>query len=242
MWIAGVHRQHCTTHHNMRRTGCHVVRTCVYCMWAWNLLQNLQIHFCFTSNYIKPQPTADRTLDKRKHWMCRTVRMKAPSDSPDQSSNAPLIAQEVRRHVVTLSPSLISYQTHSSNKCAIFPATELQGRRWLMRMWSLLYWCGKFLWREQRWRFVIDCRGQWVSGYQFGLSEGAGIWGSHISCSGSKGNFREWCDKDRWCWKLVCACCTMCWTDIQNTSCTHSTYTEALFVLSLYRERQHFWS
>lgn len=178
-----------------------------------------------------PQNGNTGLTDTWKRWVHCTVGMKAASDSTDQSSNAPLITQEVWWPAVTLSPSLISYQTQSSNKCAVFPPTELEGRRWLMRMWSLLNWCGEFLWSEQCWRFVIDSRGQWVSGWVSG--EEAGLWGSHISCSGSKGNFRAWCDKDRWCWKLVCVCCMMCWT--WKTPAAH-THTEALFVMSLQGE------
>lgn len=109
---------------------------------------------------------------------------KGNADSPDQSSNAPLIAQEVGRPAVTLSPSLISYQTHSSNKCIIFPETELQGRRWLMRMWPLLHWQIPPWW-------TVSTVCVWLQRTASISLAGAGIWGSNISRLGSKGNLQS---------------------------------------------------
>lgn len=151
-------------------------------------------------------PNGKGLTDTWKSWVCCTVRVKAPSDSPEQSSNAPLITQEVWRPAVTLSPSLISYQTHGSNKSAIFRAAELQGRWWLMRMWSLLYWQN---WQiPAKWATPTVCDWlQWTVSVWLSvwLHWKAGIWESHISCSGSKGTLRKWGgDKDKWWWKAIC--------------------------------------
>lgn len=164
--------------------------------------------------------------------MCCTARTKAPSDSPDQSSNAPLITQEVRRrhsYFITLINSL-------SDTAAInppfFPAAELQGGGWLMRMRSPLYMCGEI---PRKWAPLTagDWLGRSVSGYQFALGGERGSGGSHISCSVSKGNLREWGeDMDRWCRKVIC--------DVTHTAHAH-TPTKSLFVWSLWGGVTFFW-
>lgn len=167
-------------------------------------------------------------------WVRCAARMKAASDSPDQSSNAPLIAQEVWRPAVTLSPSLISYQTQSSNKCAIFPPTELQGRRWLTRMWSLLYWCGEFLWSEQRWHLVIDCRGRWVSGYQFRLRSRA-LGKPYFLCR-IKGQLQSM----MWQGQMVLEACMCMLHDVLDRHGKHQLHihTLKLYLYWAYRERR----
>lgn len=123
--------------------------------------------------------------------MCCTARTKAPSDSPDQSSNAPLITQEVRRrhsYFITLINSL-------SDTAAInppfFPAAELQGGGWLMRMRSPLYMCGEI---PRKWAPLTA--GDWLHravGVWLSVCAGwrAGIWGKPYFLFGVKGQFER---------------------------------------------------
>lgn len=156
-------------------------------------------------NEENPPPTPKRK--RMVTWRAKTLsvlhteRMTAP-DSPDQSSNAPLIAQDSRRPAVTLSLSLISYQTHTSNKCVTPPPQPRITGKTMTYEDVVASWKIPLKWAEP-WGLAME---------RISMNE-RGSWGSHISCwegGGSKGNFRAWCDEDRWCWKLVCACvCTI---------------------------------
>lgn len=126
-----------------------------------------------------------------------------------------------------------------------FPGTELQGRQWLMRMWSLLYLCGEFLQSEQRKQFLIDCSGQvWLSVWP---QWRAWIWGKPYFLFGVKGQLermRRWqgqmvVEGHMWCVRAVW-CAGQTYSPKYTPPAAH-THSNALFVWGLYRERPYFW-
>lgn len=70
-----------------------------------------------------------------------------------------------------------------------------QNYRWDGDLWGCGYCPGAGLGLTERRRWELFCP----------LGKEVGVRGSCISCSVSKGIFREWCDSNRWCWKCVSA-------------------------------------
>lgn len=136
------------------------------------------------------------------------VRMKAASDSSEQSSDTPLIAQEVWRSAIALSSSLISYQTHGGNKFSS-PFPWQQNYREVDDLWG----CG------HRFICVTNSSEVCASGCMFSISRERGSGGAVFPAQGQRAvSKKEGSDKDRW-RRKVTRDVLLCWIHVD---CTHT--------------------